>query len=185
MKKAAVFGVLVLVSSGAMAQPKPIKDAMHKIFEDLETAYNKGDSDAVISYLNPSNYSWKMLDGKSLNYGDAKKEIKSELGSIQSGKWHVDLQSAMGSGPVALVVVQYSFKGMMIDDSKHAYPAELTSTERQTWIRGANGWKQASDEILSAKFRSDGTSAIANIKTSDKPDTAGPAGTPGPQSKPD
>jgi len=177
MKRLIVLCAAALVCTSALAQPQPIKDAMHKLYGEIEADYNKGAADAVTAYFSPD-YVWKMVDGKTLNYNDAKKEIKSELSLIQSGKWHVDVLNVVGSGPVAMAVVQYSFKGQMMDDSKRNYTAELVSTERQNWIRGANGWRQISDEIVNVKWRGDGQKAIANIYTSDKPAASGPAGTP-------
>jgi hypothetical protein len=168
---------LTLVCGAAMAQTKSVKDAMHEVYGNLEKAYNDGNANAIIAYLSRT-YTWKMVDGKTLNYNDAKKEIKSELSSISSGKWHIDILTCLGSGPVATVSVQYSFKGQMIDDSKRTYTAELVATERQNWNRVDGKWQQASDDIVNVKFKGDGLHPIANILTPDKPETAGPAGTP-------
>jgi hypothetical protein len=155
MKNLAILGAFLAASGGVFAQSKDYKDSMHKIYADLEAAYNKRDADAIIAPLSPS-YSWKMVDGKTLNLSDAKKEIKSELGMIQNGKWHVDIVSLIGGPSFVMVTVQYSFKGSMIDDSKRPYNVELSSTERQTWIKGSGGWQQTNDEILGVKSRADG-----------------------------
>lgn len=177
MKSLITTCALTLVCGAAMAQTQSVKDAMHQIYGNLEKAYNDGDATTIINYLSPT-YTWKMVDGKTLNCNDAKKEIKSELSSISSGKWHIDILNCMGKGPVATVAVQYSFKGQMIDDSKRTYTADLVSTERQNWNRVNGKWQQVSDEIVNVKFRSDGMHPFAHILTPDEPRTAGPAGTP-------
>jgi len=154
MKRLAILCVFVSSFGAAFAQTQDVKDALHKIYDKIETAYNKGDADAIIAPLS-ADYEWKMMDGKTLNLKDAKKDIKSELASVQSGKWHVDIISSLGGSSSVMVTVQYSFKGQMVDSSKVPYNAELTSTERQTWIKLSTGWVQTKDEILGVKSKSD------------------------------
>lgn len=172
MKSLTTIGILALATGAAMAQTNPAKDAMHRIYSDIETAYNKADAAMIVSYFSPD-FKWKMMDDKVLNYHDAKNEIKSELAAVQNGKWHIQILDFIGSGPVGMTVVQYDFKGRMVDESKQSYSAELISTERQYWTKTNGKWLQTRDEMVNVKFRGNGLNPIANILTSDKPTAPG------------
>jgi ketosteroid isomerase-like protein len=168
MKSLLLLGTTLAITGIGQAQSPTIKDAMHHIYDGIEIAYNKKDINAVVSYLS-HDYSWRMMDGKKLNLGQARNDIKEQLNSTQSGKWTVTIQNLMGAGPVASAVVQYHFKGVMLDSSKQPYRAEITSIEQQTWIRGADGWKQTQDSILSQSSRNEGLTTRPNVKDSGEP----------------
>ncbi|HEY3783534.1 MAG TPA: hypothetical protein VGL56_20820 [Fimbriimonadaceae bacterium] len=173
MKSLLLIGTTLTLAGLVHAQTPTIKDAMHNVYDGIEAAYNKKDINGVMSYLTPD-YSWRMMDGKNLNLSDAKKDIKEQFDNMQSGKWTVNIQNVMGAGRIATAVVMYQFKGAMRDQTKQLSNVTITSIERQTWINGANGWKQTQDTILSQSSRLDGMTTKPNVKDTSQPIQTGP-----------
>ena len=168
MKNLLSFGLLAALASGAFAQPKPIKDAMHELYANLEKAYNKSDIAAISDDYAPD-FQWHMLDGKILKKVDAVKNLKEELSNIQSGKWKITIVNVIGAGDLATTVAQYDFRGYMLDDSKKPYKAEFISTERQNWIYQSGGWKISSDTILNLSSKKNGWIESPNVSTDNTP----------------
>lgn len=144
------------------AQTPAIREAMHAVYDKVVAAYNKKDAKAVIALTTPD-YKWTMLDGKTLNHKDSLDEIKNEFANIVSGKWKVDIVNAVGQGSLCLVVARYQFDGILMDVAKKTYPARIVSTERQTWVQTADGWRQSGDQVLGQSTKTNGLTTTPGV----------------------
>jgi hypothetical protein len=145
---------LVCVSLSSMAlcslglcQSQRLKQDMHAVYDTLSFAYNKHDIDAVMALTTPD-YKWTLIDGKALNRAEARAAIQDQFSKTQGGTWQINIKNVMGVNSVATAVVEYHFLGTMLDNSKKTYKADVTTTERQNWVRTKEGWRQSSDAVL-------------------------------------
>jgi hypothetical protein len=147
MNRVATVSLCILATTAVYAQPAATREAMHTVYDSLTKAYNKGDVAGIMKWTS-ADYKWTMMDGKVLDKDKAKSSIKDQLIAVQSGTWKIRIVNVVAAGPVANVVAEYKFEGIMLDPSKKPYKTTFTSTERQNWIEGPTGWRQNSDQVL-------------------------------------
>ncbi len=134
------------------------------VYESLSTIYNHEDLDGVMSWVTPD-FKWTLMDGTKLNRAAAKASMKDLFDSTQTGHWHIDLLNTVIAGPMATVVAQYRFDGVLLDPSHKPYKATFIDTERQNWLRTPSGWRQMSESMLTQKTYAGGLKATPNVNS--------------------
>jgi len=166
MQKFTALILAVIVSASAFGQQRLAlsKRELRTAYDSLSYNYNHENTDGVMSWLD-KDFKWTLLDGKVLQRDASRAAIKDLFDSTDSGRWHIDMLNTMIAGPLATVIAQYRFDGLLIDPSKKKYKATLVTTERQTWLRGTSGWRQISDSLLTQKTYAGGLKTIANVNS--------------------
>lgn len=164
MKAASILALVGGLTAASLAQPPQVREALHQAYDALTRAYNSGNVDAIMQYTTPD-FNWRLSDGKTISRAAARASIKQELSKIQSGHWRIDIQSVVAQPVAATVVVTYTFRGIMLDNSNKPYRATFMSKERQNWLKTPSGWKQTMDAELDQKVINNGRTSLPNIDT--------------------
>ena len=165
MLKTSALAFTVLLAGTAFGQRTAMaKRELRTVYDSVSFNYNHENIDGAMAWLDPD-FKWTLLDGKVLNRDASRAAMKDFFDTTQSGHWHIDMLNTMVAGPLATVIAQYRFDGLLIDPSKKTYKATLVSTDRQTWFRGPNGWRQISDALLTQKTYAGGLKTDANVNS--------------------